>query len=248
MKLVFFCAASLLAAGAALQESQAISVVTLAGETHHVQGIDTDGTVLWMTSVDRGSRKGYLQEYTLSAGKLLRRVEVQNGERFHPGGMAGDGEWLWVPVAEYRRNSSAMIQKRSRKTLELVSQFRVDDHIGCVAVSSEYVVGGNWDSRDFYVWDLAGGLIRKVANTTGNGYQDLKFAGNYLVGAGLLANREGAIDWLEFPSMKLVRRLEVGKTSRGVALTHEGMAIRGGKLYLLPEDAPSRLFTFTLAP
>ena len=76
----------------------------------------------------------------------------------------------------------------------------------------------------------------------------MKFSDGHVAAAGLLANREGAVDWLEFPSMKLVRRLEVGKTSRGVALTHEGMAIRGGKLYFLPEDAPSRLFTFDLQP
>jgi hypothetical protein len=32
-----------------------------------------------------------------------------------------------------------------------------------------------------------------------------------------------------------------------VILTHEGMAIAGGKLYLLPEDGPSRLFVYQLA-
>jgi hypothetical protein len=29
-------------------------------------------------------------------------------------------------------------------------------------------------------------------------------------------------------------------------VTHEGMAIKGSRLYLLPEDAPSRLFVFAL--
>jgi hypothetical protein len=31
-----------------------------------------------------------------------------------------------------------------------------------------------------------------------------------------------------------------------VSYTHEGMAIRDGVLYLLPEDEPSRLFRFKL--
>lgn len=248
MRLALLVVASLWAAPAILNESQAVSITVLDGSKHHVQGIDTDGSILWVTSVDRYSRRGLLQQFELSTGKLVRTVEVQDGDRFHPGGMAADAEWLWIPVAEYRSASSAVIQKRNRKTLELAAQFRVDDHIGCVAVSERYVVGGNWDSREFYVWDRSGSFVRKVANTTGNGYQDLKFVGDAVVGAGLLSNRQGAIDWLEFPSMKLVRRLEVGKTSRGVALTHEGMAIRGGKLYLLPEDAPSRLFAFNLRP
>jgi hypothetical protein len=35
-----------------------------------------------------------------------------------------------------------------------------------------------------------------------------------------------------------------GVTDRGLPYTHEGMTIRGGRLYLLPEDDPSRLFVF----
>ena len=43
-----------------------------------------------------------------------------------------------------------------------------------------------------------------------------------------------------------MRRVRAGKTDRGVSLTNEGMTFRGGKLYLLPEDDPSRLFVFDL--
>jgi hypothetical protein len=153
---------------------------------------------------------------------------------------------LWLPVAEYRRESSATIQKRSKRTLEIESQFDVADHIGCIAVTPTEVVGGNWDSRDFYVWDRNGRQLRKVANPAGNGYQDLKFAGGALVASGLLPGGVGAIDWLTFPSLQLTRRVSAGKTDRGAAYTREGMAIKANRLYLLPEDAPSRLFVFRM--
>ncbi len=109
------------------------------------------------------------------------------------------------------------------------------------------MVGGNWDSLDFYVWTHRGELVRKVSSTTSNAYQDLKFDSGYLVASGLLANRTGAVDWIEFSSMKLVHRLDCRKTDRGQAFTREGMAIRDGQLLLLPEDDTSRLFFFRFA-
>ena len=57
--------------------------------------------------------------------------------------------------------------------------------------------------------------------------------------------RTGAIDWLDYPSLRLIRRVTVGQTSRGVPYTSEGMAIRGDRILLLPEDSPSRLFQFS---
>jgi hypothetical protein len=220
--------------------------VELQGDTHHVQGIEFDAERLWVTAVDKAARKGYLQEFELATGHRLRTVEVSRGDRFHPGGMAADGESLWIPVAEYRRESSAIIERRSRRTLEVESEFTVADHIGCVTAVPDGIVGTNWDSRQFYVWDRSGRLLRKLANPTANGYQDLKFVDGRIVASGLLPDRSGAIDWLEYPSLRLIRRMEAGRTSRGVPYTNEGMAIRGDRLLLLPEDTRSRLFEFQL--
>jgi hypothetical protein len=38
---------------------------------------------------------------------MIRAVEVQQGERFHPGGIAADAESVRIPVAQYRPNSLA---------------------------------------------------------------------------------------------------------------------------------------------
>jgi Family of unknown function (DUF6454) len=192
------------------------------------------------------NRKGYLREFSLTSGNLTKGIEVQQGERFHPGGIAVDAESLWFPVAEYRPNSASIIQMRNKRTLGLEFSFNVPDHIGCIAVTPESLVGGNWDSRDFYVWDRTGKLLRKAAANSGNAYQDMKFEGGLLVASGLLPDHTGAVDWLELPSFNLVKRLKFGNTERHASFTREGMAIRGKQLLLLPEDEPSRLFVFSL--
>jgi hypothetical protein len=74
----------------------------------------------------------------------------------------------------------------------------------------------------------------------------MKFDGGYVVGGGVLADRSGAVDWLDLKSMSLVHRMKVGRTDRGAPFTREGMSIRGNEIVFLPEDSPSRLFLFKL--
>ncbi|MBZ5606710.1 MAG: DUF6454 family protein [Acidobacteriia bacterium] len=228
----------------AFAEWELARTIDLQGPTNHVQGIDFDAVNLWLTSVDSRNRKGFLREFALDSGHALRSIEIQDDARFHAGGMASDESSLWIPVAEYRRDSTSVIQRRNKKSLDVELQFRVADHIGCIAVTPEYLIGGNWDSREFYVWDHQGNLIRKIANANGAAYQDMKFDPPYIVASGLLADRSGAIDWLEYPSLRLSRRLPVGQTDRRQPFTREAMAIHGDQLLLVPEDEPSRLFVF----
>lgn len=218
-------------------------LIELHADMDHVQGIEVDGDRLWVTWVDRKNKTGHLGQFELSSGKMLRSVPLHKGERYHPGGLAAEGDSLWLPVAEYKPNSSSVIQRRNRKTLELEAEFLVPDHIGCVAVADGKVYGGNWDARQIYVWDRTGRLVSKRDNPSGAAFQDMKVIAGRLLGSGL-RSEEGAIDWLDGKDLRLVRRIRAGKTDRGVLLTHEGMAVSGEKLYLLPEDSPSRLFVF----
>ena len=231
-----------------LGQGKAAEIRVLSGPFHHVQGIDVEGDTLWVSSVDRNSSRGLLSRVGLPAGRIELQVQVEDGPRFHPGGIALDGDYIWVPAAEYHRGGTSVIQKRDKRTLSLVSSFEVGDHIGCVAVGRDQIAGGNWDSAELYFWTRSGELLRKVTNRHGNRYQDLKWIGTELVASGILADSgpRGAIDWLDPESLRLVRRVRAGKTDRGVSLTNEGMTFRGGKLYLLPEDDPSRLFVFDL--
>ena len=63
---------------------------------------------------------------------------------------------------------------------------------------------------------------------------------------GLVTPFGGAIDWIDWPSMKLVRTARTGLTDRARPYTGEGMALKGRDLFLVPEDGPSRLFHFRL--
>lgn len=219
-------------------------VATIAADLHHVQGIEFAGSTLWVSSVDVRARKGYLSSVEVPSGRVLRQVELQRGNRIHPGGICGDGDALWLPVAEYDRDGPTTVERRDRRTLAVLSQFEVADHIGCVAASDAELAGGSWGSRTVYRWTKQGRELSRTANPSETQWQDLKFDRRMLIGSGDVSKEEGAVEWLSWPQLKLERRIVLGRTDRGVPFTHEGMAWRNGSLYLLPEDAPSRLFEF----
>jgi hypothetical protein len=222
-----------------------VRTLELQGRIFHVQGVDSDGEHVWATSCDTAGRRAYLHQFSLASGAVERAIDITDGDRYHPGGIDSDAESIWIPVAEYRARSTAAIEQRNKRTLDVVFRFDVPDHIGCVAVTPEVIVGGNWDSRKFYVWNRRGQLLRTVENTSGNHYQDLKFGPPWLVASGLFfGDAGGAIDWLDFPDFHLARRVSAGKNDRGVPYTREGMSLRANRLLLLPEDGPSRLFIF----
>ena len=89
-----------------------IRELALRTKTAHVQGIDTDGVHLWVTSVERATRKGFLQEFAVADGSLLRTIELQDGDRYHPGGIAAGRRFHLdsgrrIPQREQRRDSAA---------------------------------------------------------------------------------------------------------------------------------------------
>ena len=108
------------------------STVTVQADLHHVQGIDVDGGTLWVSSVDRKARKGYLSVVDLPTGRLMKQVEVQVGARIHPGGIMMEGDSIWIPVAEYDRDGPTTMQRRNKKTLAVEASFEVQDHIACM--------------------------------------------------------------------------------------------------------------------
>lgn len=56
--------------------------------------------------------------------------ELGEGHIHHPGGIDVDEESIWVPVAEHRPDSRAIVYRIDRDTLEVTEVFRVDDHVG----------------------------------------------------------------------------------------------------------------------
>jgi hypothetical protein len=221
-------------------------VHVLEGTLYHVQGIALDREHIWVTSVDAEKRRGYVHQFSRATHRFERQVDVTDGALFHPGGLSVSGDSIWVPVAEYRPNSSAVLLELDKNTLKVKRKISVADHLGCVAVTPDGLVAGNWSSRRFYVFDREGRQTRVIDNASANQYQDIKFMDGMLVASGNLTKTTGAIDWYAWPSMKQVRSVQAGVTDKGRLYTAEAMAIEGKDLYLLPEDGPSRLFHFVL--
>ena len=231
--------------GGRLDGWKALPIIELLADLHHVQGIDVERGLLWVSSVDAPARVGYLSRFDLRTGRLLNQVRVEEGQRFHPGGLTLDGDSIWVPVAEYDRDGPTSIQRRDKRTLALRTSFTVNDHIGCIAAGKDGLVGGNWDSRILYRWSREGREISRTPNPGTTSYQDLKIVDGLLLGSGNQSKTEGAVEWLDPKDYLVKKRVMAGQTSRGVTYTHEGMTYREGRLYLLPEDGRSRLFVFS---
>jgi hypothetical protein len=220
-----------------------VRTVALNGVLDHPQGITPsgDGTTWLVTSVLRKEQKGLLVAFRAADGSLVQRVEVQDGVRYHPGGLGRLGDAVWLPVAEYRRASTSVIQCRDAKSLALRSSFPVADHIGAVAATTGALIGCNWDARRFYEWTFEGKETRALDHDGAARYQDLHWTGEALLAGGLIGD-QGVVDLLDWPSLDLRERIVVGRTDRDVVLTAQGMAVSGSELLLMPEDDPTRVF------
>lgn len=166
----------------------------VAFKTHHPQGMVRFGGDFIFTSVeiirrtnrydepqngmdrDAGEGRGHLFRMS-EDGALKSDIPLGEGDIYHPGGLDFDGRWLWIPVAEYRPNSRAIIYRVDPITLKATEAFRVADHIGAVAMDRETntLIGASWGSRRIYRWpiqpdgtvkqsDLAAASINNPAN------------------------------------------------------------------------------------
>lgn len=237
----------------AIEHASLIGALQLEGELFHVQGLALERARIWVTSVDEANRKAWLHAFDRRTGKFLRRVELTDGARYHPGGISLSGRSIWVPVAEYRPGSSAILAEVDADSLAVRRKIHVADHLGFVAASGDTLVAGNWDGRLLYIFDLAKNAPpRTVSNPSATRHQDMKFVGRQLVAGGAITPWSGAVDWIDWPSMQVRRTLRAGAIGpirpigRGGPYTGEGMAIEGRDLYLVPEDGPSRMFHFRL--
>ena len=87
-------------------------------------------------------------------GHLQKDIVLGEGDRYHPGGIDFDGTNIWVPVAEYRPDSSAIVYRVDATSLEVHRQFDVDDHVGGIVLdrTTGRLVGNTWGSQKFYEW------------------------------------------------------------------------------------------------
>jgi Family of unknown function (DUF6454) len=110
-----------------------------------------------------------------SSGALVADIELGEGHMYHPGGIDYDGESLWVPVAQYRPNSTAIVYRVDPTSLAVEEVFRAPDHIGGVVRDrvDGHVHGVSWGSRRLYEWTAHGNqLVRELNVSHFIDYQD----------------------------------------------------------------------------
>lgn len=209
-----------------------------------------------------GLGKGHLFEFSRD-GELLRSVQLAEGDCYHPGGIDFDGVEVWVPVAEYRPESHSIIFRLDPDELTAKEAFRVEDHIGGVAVdrASGVIYGVNWGSRRFYAWTLTGERLWVAENPSFYiEYQDCKWAGSgWAVCSGLESYTVpgkgrlelGGVEILDVTARRPVRQIPVPLYSeKGRVMTQNPFAfeVREGvtTFYFVPDDDESVLYEWQL--
>lgn len=138
-----------------------IGEIRIQFQTYHPQGMLKIGDRFYFTSVKRGQQRdegeGYLFQTDLQ-GKLIKQLHLERGSIYHPGGIDTDGRSIWVPVAEYRPNSTSIVYEvdPTRMEARLATPEPFTDHIGAVICQPETqtIHGVNWGSRVFYRWTI----------------------------------------------------------------------------------------------
>ncbi|WP_276249214.1 DUF6454 family protein [Haladaptatus sp. YSMS36] len=257
-------------------------------DTHHPQGMTRVGDHFFVSSVevfsypetyddpkngyDRtpGDGVGHVFKFT-PQGELVDHVSLDDGNMYHPGGIDFDGESIWVPVAEYRPDSHAVIYRINPETMEATEVFQYPDHIGGIVHNTDKntLHGVSWGSRRFYRWELDESGTVTNANRPPEAlasenpehyidYQDAQYLGDGLMLASGLAKYQppntsefslGGIDLVDLEAELPVHQIPVGEwTAEGMAMTRNPFyaeTFRDGlRFYFLPEDNTSRLFVY----
>ena len=257
--------------------------------THHPQGMVKIGDTLFVSSVeitvptrrfpqpsggydrDTGAGVGHLFKIDMT-GKLVADLRLGEGTIYHPGGIDYDGQSIWVPVAEYRPDSRAIVYRIDPATMRATEVFRFADHIGGLVhnIDDHTLHGVSWGSRRFYRWALGTGgrvtnadtppqKLRTLNTSHYLDYQDCKYAGGRrMLCTGVTEIRQtadappfrlGGIDLVNLDDGRPVHQVPVLLwTPRGMDMTHNPVWIEptasGLRAYFMPEDDTSTLYIY----
>jgi hypothetical protein len=261
--------------------------------TFHPQGMVRIGDTLFVSSVeirvptkrygtrqggldrDAGEGVGHLFKIDLRpgrAGTLLGSVTLGEGTIYHPGGIDFDGTSIWVPVAEYRPDSKAILYRVDPQTLKATVVARVADHVGGLVHDTDgrALHGVSWGSRRFYRWPLTadGGVEASAAATPAPrlnpshyvDYQDCQYAGGGAMLCGGVSDLRGApagltlrlggLDLVDLADGRPRHQLPVPLwTPTGQAMTRNPVWVEpasptGLRVSFMPEDDRSVLYVY----
>jgi len=266
-----------------------VAAIPVAFDTQHPQGMVKIGEDYYVTAVeikkpttrypqlqdgydrDTGEGTGHLFKFD-KTGKLLADLLLGEGPVYHPGGIDYDGRYIWVPVAEYRPNSSAIVYRVDPATMKATEVFRYRDHIGGIVHNTDdnTLHGVSWGSRRFYRFTLddqgkvtnanvASEQLRKPNRSGYIDYQDCKYVGRREMLCSGLNNYQMKKDGPRFPlggfeivdlrSDQAISQMPIELwTESGLPMTYNPMWIEatatGLRTYFLPEDNKSTLYIY----
>lgn len=146
------------------------------GDVGHPQGLCRWGDGWLVSTVHPGSARGEVVMVSTD-GEALLRVDVTDGERFHPGGFTTDSATAgspgcWIAVAEYRPRSTTTVTRLDAE-LATVESFPFDDHLGAIcALADGTLFAMSWASRRWYRLDSSGRILEQ--RTTSGRWVDLQ--------------------------------------------------------------------------
>jgi hypothetical protein len=243
-----------------------VASIPVAFRTFHPQGMVKIGETFFVSSVeviDRDAGKGVGHLFKIDkAGRLIADLRLGEGPIYHPGGIDYDGTSIWVPVAEYRPDSRAIIYRVDPAAMTAAEVFRVADHIGAIVHDTDAgtLHGVSWGSRRFYRWTVAGVAQGSMLNPSHYvDYQDCKYAGRARMlctgvseirqTSGAAPFRLGGLDLVSLEDGRPLHQVPVLLwTADGLDMTHNPVWIEPGpaglRAWFMPEDDRSTIHVF----
>ena len=266
-----------------------VSRVAVQFDTQHPQGMVRIGDHLYVSSVeivtptkrfatpqgpydrDTGAGVGHLFKMDLK-GNLVDDLKLGEGAIYHPGGIDYDGRYLWVPVAEYRPNSRAIVYRVDPATMQATEMFRYGDHVGGIVYNADdrSLHGVSWGSRRYYRWplgidgrvgnvDVAPEKLRVANRAHYIDYQDCKYLGrremlcsgltNYQVKPDAPRFALGGIEIVDLSTNLAIHQVPIQLwTASGFPMTQNPVWLeptaKGLRAYFMPEDGRSTLYIY----
>ena len=266
-----------------------VATIPVKFNTQHPQGMVKIGDTFYVSSVeikaptkrfaqlqdgydrDTGEGAGHFFKFDAS-GNLIADTALGEGSIYHPGGIDYDGKSIWVPAAEYRPNSAAIIYRVDPASMKATEVFRYRDHIGGLVhnVRDKTLHGVSWGSRRFYTWTLdADGRATnastppeklRVANPSGYiDYQDCKYLGGQEALCSGLNNYQmkkdgprfalGGFEIVDLAANRAVFQIPVELwTDSGLPMTQNPFwiepTVKGLRAYFMPEDEKSTIYVY----
>ena len=269
---------------------QRTAAIPVRFKTHHPQGMVKIGETFFVSSVeirvrprpiipplpggydrDPGEGVGHLFKIDKD-GNLIADLTLGEGAVYHPGGIDYDGASIWVPVAEYRPNSRAIVYRVDPTSMKAVEVFRFADHIGAIVhdTDDDALYGVSWGSRRFYRWPLgadgkttnaeaAPDRLRTLNPSHYVDYQDCKYAGRHrMLCTGVTELRQapdaplfrlGGMELMDLKDGRPLHQVPVLLwTPSGMDMTHNPVwtepTATGLRAYFMPEDDASTIYVY----